>query len=258
MTRKELKVRYKNSVLGFAWSLVNPLLYLVVFYVAFQVILRSAVPSFPLFLLSGLLVWNLFSTGLAGATGSIVANSGIVNKVSFPREILPLAAVGAALVHFFLQGLVLVVALLVVRWDVAWTYVPLVPLALIGILLLAGALGILLSALNVYLRDTSHFLELALLAWFWFTPIVYPFMTIGSRGGWQTKLYMCNPVTPVVLVFQRALYAKTSVGATKILPDWSFGGYAAYLGLTFGLGIIVLAIGISVFGRLEANFAEEL
>ena len=226
MTRKELKVRYKNSVLGFAWSLVNPLLYLVVFYVVFQVILQSAVPSFPLFLLSGLLVWNLFSTGLAGATGSIVANSGIVNKVSFPREILPLAAVGAALVHFFLQGLVLVVALLVVRWDVAWTYMPLVPLALIGILLLAGALGILLSALNVYLRDTSHFLELALLAWFWITPIVYPFMTIGSRGGWQTKLYMCNPVTPVVLVFQRALYAKRPPsGRRQILPDWSFGAY---------------------------------
>jgi ABC-2 type transport system permease protein len=162
MTRKELKVRYKNSVLGFAWSLVNPLLYLVVFYVAFDVILQASTPAFPLFLLSGLLVWNLFGTGLGGATGSIVANSGIVNKVSFPREILPLAAVGAALVHFFLQGLVLVAALAVVRWDVAWAYVPLVPLALVGVLLLAGALGILLSALNVYLRDTQHFLELAL------------------------------------------------------------------------------------------------
>jgi ABC-type polysaccharide/polyol phosphate export permease len=259
MTRKELKVRYKNSVLGFAWSLVNPLLYLVVFYVAFQVILRSATPAFPLFLLSGLLIWNLFSTGLGGATGSIVGNSGLVNKVSFPREILPLAAVGAALVHFFLQGLVLVAALAVVRWDVAWAYIPLLPFALIGILLLAGALGILLSALNVYLRDTAHFLELALLAWFWMTPIVYPFMTLGARGGWQTKIFMCNPVTPVVLVFQRALYAKLTTDAgTKLLPDWSWGAYAGYLGVTFGVGIIVLAIGVAVFGRLEANFAEEL
>ena len=258
MTRKELKVRYKNSVLGFAWSLVNPLLYLVVFYVAFQVILQSATPAFPLFLLSGLLIWNLFSTGLGGATGSIVANSGIVNKVAFPREILPLASVGAAMVHFFLQGIVLIAALLVFRWDVAWEYIPLIPVALVGILLLAGALGILLSALNVYLRDTQHFLELALLAWFWMTPIVYPFMTIGSRSGWSTKLYMCNPVTPVVLVFQRGLYAKVSDGDTLILPDWSWASYAGYLGLTFGVALVVLAIAVAVFGRLEANFAEEL
>src|SRR6516164_1016020 len=83
MVRKELKVKYKNSVLGFAWSLLNPLLYLVVFYIAFEKILGSGIPSFPIYLLSGLLVWNLFSTGLAGATGSVVANAGLVKKVSF-------------------------------------------------------------------------------------------------------------------------------------------------------------------------------
>ena len=104
MVRKELKIKYKNSVLGFAWSLLNPLLYLVVFYVAFELILKSSVPSFPIYLLSGLLVWNLFSGGLAAATSSVVGNSGLVKKVSFPREILPLAAVGSILVHFFLQS----------------------------------------------------------------------------------------------------------------------------------------------------------
>ncbi len=143
MTRKELKVKYKNSVLGFAWSLLNPLLYLVVFYIAFQLILGTAVPGFPIFLLSGLLVWNLFSTGLAGASGSVVANAGLVKKVSFPREILPLAAVGSMLVHFFLQSLVLFAVLAIVRWDVAWAYVPLMPVALVALLLLTGAFGIL-------------------------------------------------------------------------------------------------------------------
>src|SRR3954464_3061712 len=93
MVRNELKIKYKNSILGFAWSLLNPLLYLVVFYVAFQLILGTAVPGFPFFLLSGLLVWNLFSTGLSGACGSVVLNAGLVKKVAFPREILPLAAV---------------------------------------------------------------------------------------------------------------------------------------------------------------------
>ena len=147
MVRKELKVKYKNSVLGFAWSLLNPLLYLVVFYIVVRADPAArASPSFPIYLLSGLLVWNLFSTGSAGATGSIVGNSGLVKKVAFPREILPLASVGATLVHFFLQSMVLFVVLVVVRWHVAWAYVPLLPLALIALLLLAGALGILLSA----------------------------------------------------------------------------------------------------------------
>jgi ABC-2 type transport system permease protein len=269
MTRKELKVKYKNSVLGFAWSLLNPLLYLVVFWIAFDKILGTAVPSFPFFLLSGLLVWNFFSTALGGACGSVVSNAGLVKKVSFPREILPLAAVGSMLVHFFLQSLVLFVVLAAVRWDLAWSYVPLVPVALIALVLLAGALGILLSAVNVYLRDTQHFLELALLAWFWMTPIVYGFMTIGRRGGWFAKAYLLNPVTPIVLIFQRAIYAKldnpkvivtaaTGPKANQILPHWPMTGYLLYLGYSFAFGIVMLAIAIAVFGRSEANFAEEL
>jgi ABC-2 type transport system permease protein len=274
MVRTELKVRYKNSALGFAWSLLNPLLYLVVFYVAFDLILGAGIPAFPLFLMSGLLVWNLFSAGLGGATGSVVGNAGLVNKVSFPREILPLASIGAALVHFFLQSIVLAVALLVARWDVAVRYLPLLPLALVALLLLLAGLGILLSAINVYLRDTQHFLELALLAWFWMTPIVYGYMTIGARGGFGTRLYQANPVTPVVLTFQRALYAKLDTGTdqgssgsgplrhvtnvVQILPDWSWTRYLLYLGYTAAVGIALLGLGIAVFGRLEVNFAEEL
>jgi ABC-2 type transport system permease protein len=260
MVRKELKIKYKNSVLGFAWSLLNPLLYLVVFYIAFEKILRAGIPSFPIWLLSGLLVWNLFSTGLAAATTSVVANAGLVKKVSFPREILPLANVGSMLVHFFLQSLVLFVVLAAVRWHVAWAYIPLLPLALIALLLITGALGILLSAVNVYLRDTQHFLELALLAWFWVTPIVYAFQTVAAHhAGWFKGLWMANPVTPVVLTFQRAIYARLNDGGgNPLLPHWSYGWYVAYLAMSFAFGFIVLAIAVRVFGRAEANFAEEL
>ena len=266
MVRKELKVKYKNSVLGFAWSLLNPLLYLVVFYIAFEKILKSGIPSFPIYLLSGLLVWNLFSTGLAGATGSVVGNSGLVKKVSFPREILPLAAVGSMLVHFFLQSLVLFAVLAIVQWQVAWSYMPLLPFALVALLLVTASLGILLSALNVYLRDTQHFLELALLAWFWMTPIVYPFQLVARHGGGNYAvfklLWMANPVTPIVLVFQRAIYAEMTNISTKpptpLLPHWPYWGYCAYLGLSFVFGAIVLAIAAKVFGKAEVNFAEEL
>jgi len=263
MVRNELKIKYKNSVLGFAWSLLNPLLYLVVFYIAFTIILGSNIPAFPIWLLSGLLVWNLFSTGLGAATGSVVANSGLVKKVSFPREILPLAAVGSMLVHFFLQSAVLFVVLAIVRWDLAWWYVPLLPIALAVLLLLTSALGILLSAVNVYLRDTAHFLELALLAWFWVTPIVYAFQLVAVRPGWAKWPWFANPVTPIVLIFQRAIYARLTnpdapVGHRELLPNWPYWGFVAYLGYSLVFALIVMTLAIRVFGRSEANFAEEL
>jgi ABC-2 type transport system permease protein len=228
--------------------------------------LKSGIPAFPIWLLSGLLVWNLFSTGLGAATGSVVANSGLVKKVSFPREILPLAAVGSMLVHFFLQSMVLFTVLAVVRWDLAWAYVPLIPLALIALLLVTSALGILLSAINVYLRDTSHFLELALLAWFWVSPVVYQFQLVGNRHGWSKYAWLANPVTPIILVFQRAIYARldnvhTVAGVrtvTPLLPHWPYWGFLAYLGWSFAFGIITLVVAVRVFGRSEANFAEEL
>jgi ABC-type polysaccharide/polyol phosphate export permease len=265
LVRKELKVKYKNSTLGFLWSLVNPLLYLVVYTIAFQVILQAGIPEFPIFLLSGLLVWNLFSTGLGAGTSSIVVNAGLVKKVWFPREILVLASIGAALVHFFLQAAVLLVFMAIVQHAVAWAYFPLMFFALAVCLVLTAAVAVLLSSVNVYLRDTQHFLDLALLAWFWFTPIVYPFMLVGERARWQVALFMCNPVTAIVLVFQRALYARVDAplagsryDISSILPAWSMGGYFLYVLAVAVFSALLLLFSLYVFGRLENNFAEEL
>jgi ABC-2 type transport system permease protein len=266
LVRKELKVKYKNSTLGFLWSLVNPLLYLFVYTLAFQVILQAGIPQFPIFLLSGLLVWNLFASGLAAGTTSIVVNAGLVKKVWFPREILVLASIGAGLVHFFLQGAVLLAFMAVVQHAIAWSYVPLMLFALAVALLLTAGVAILLSAVNVYLRDTQHFLDLALLAWFWMTPIVYPFMLVGGRDEWWVKLYMCNPVTAIVLVFQRTLYARVDAPddssrfghLQSILPDWSMGEYALYVLAVAAFASVLLLFALYVFGRLENNFAEEL
>ncbi len=265
--RTQLNVKYKNSALGFLWSMLNPALYLVVFYVVFQLILENGIPSFPIFLLSGLLIWNLFSAGIAGATGSIVGGGAIVKKVSFPREILPLSAVGAGLVHFFLQSVVLVLALVLFRYSVGWEYLPLIPPALLALVLLAGALGLFLSAVNVRLRDTEHMVELALLAWFWMTPIVYPFMLIAERGGFVAQLYKLNPLVWIVIAFQRAIYnqpqPKSAAGAgtdlIKILPvDADFWYYAWHVGVVGAIAAALFLAGLAYFGRVEGNFSEEL
>ncbi|MDQ1467611.1 MAG: lipopolysaccharide transport system permease protein [Actinomycetota bacterium] len=263
MTRTALKVKYKNSVLGFVWSMLNPALYLVVYYVVFQVILKNGVPYFTIYLLSGLLVWNLFSGALAGATGSIVGNSGLIKKVDFPREVLPLAAVGAALVHFFLQTLVLFGALAVFRYGVNWPYVPLLVPALLVLLLLAAAIGVLLSAINVYMRDMQHMLELLLLAWFWGTPIVWYFGLVEKVGSSRHALLLLNPVASVTLTFQRALYGRLAftdkVGKRhNILPDYSILQHLELLGAVLVASFAILWLAFVVFGRLEGNFAEEL
>jgi ABC-2 type transport system permease protein len=244
--------------------MVNPALYLVVFYVVFVIIMPNGIPSFPIFLLSGLLVWNLFSAALGGGTGAIVANAAIVKKVSFPREILPLAAVGSALVHFFLQAIVLFAALVVARYEVAWSYMPLLVPALLTVLLLAAALAVLLSAVNVNLRDTAHLLELALLGWFWFTPIVWPFRTLSDNpklDGWEWVLWL-NPVTPIVLAFQRAIYNKTEVVnggvVSPILPEGGPVFYLWHVGIVFGAAAVLFVLALSYFGRVEGDFAEEL
>ena len=266
LVRKELKVKYKDSSLGFFWSMLNPAMYLAVFYVVFQVILGSGIPYFAIFLLSGLLAWNLFSASLTAATGSIVNNGSLVNKVYFPREILPLSTVGANLVHFFLQVLVLLTALAVFRYGVDFEYLWLVLPALVVLLLLAAGIAILFAALNVYARDLQHLLELVLLAWFWMTPIVYPWQLqadqLAERGA-TSALTLLNPVTPVVITLQRAIYGTDSfVGddgtTTFILPDEGPLWYLRNLGIIGLVAIALLVFAVHVFGRLEANFAEEL
>ncbi|MEM9606569.1 MAG: ABC transporter permease [Actinomycetota bacterium] len=275
LVRKELKVKYKDSTLGFLWSLLNPALSLGVFYVVFQIFLGAGIPAFAIFLLCGLLVWNLFSASLAGATGSVTAAGGLVNKVYFPRVILPLAAVGAAVVHFFLQGIVLVAALMVTRYDVELTWLPLLALAFVATVALATGFAIMLSAVNVYARDTQHILELSLLAWFWLTPIVYPVDLVITQTEARSVpdwLYLLNPIVPLVMTFQRVLHNRVDfeqevrlrengpidIQITRILPDESFLWYVSANLVVIGIGVALIGAALHVFSRLEGNFAEEL
>jgi ABC-2 type transport system permease protein len=254
LVRKDLKVRYKSSVLGFLWSLLNPAMLLLVYYFVFSVLLGSGIPRFPIYLLSGLLVWNLFNVGLISGTGSVVSASSIVNKVWFPREVLPLSAIGAAVVHFFLQGIVMVLTLLVFRHPVAWSYLPLLPFALFTLLLFLAALALLGSAINVYLRDMQHLVEIALLPWFFCSPIVYSYDLIAQKLGRFQFLYLLNPVTPVVLVFQRAIYG----GYSDVVHKFPYWWYARNLVFVLIGSLLILTFALSVFRRLEGNFTEEL
>jgi len=257
LVRKELKVKYKNSFLGFAWTLLNPALYLVVFSVVFKVILNSAVDYYAVFLLSGLLAWNLFAASLSGATVGISGNAQLVQKVWMPREVLALAPIGAALMHFFFQLIVLIGALLLFQLPIDWAGIPLLFFALGVLLLLSVSLGIALSAINVYMRDTQHLLELVILAWFWFSAIVYPYRQVSDKMGSKAGLMLLNPMLPVIAAFQRVIYNPSA--GQKILPDnvdlWWYYRNLAIIGV-FSVGLLFGSLWL--FGRLEDNIAEEI
>jgi ABC-2 type transport system permease protein len=266
LVRKELKVKYKGSALGFAWSLLNPAFTLTIYFVVFTYLLPNNVPQFAIYLLSGLLVWNIFSQSLAGAVGSVTGNAAIVKKVSFPREILPLASIGAALFNGLLQSIVMVIALVAMWHQPSFEYFALLPVAVLVLTLLSSAIGILLAAVNVKFRDTQHLLEVALSLWFWLTPIVYNLGGRIANGlkdhdlGW---LYFANPVTPIVLSFQRAFYStdpKIDVDGvmTSVVPNYDLGWYLTHLGIVAAISMVIMWIALSVFGKLEGNFAEEL
>jgi ABC-2 type transport system permease protein len=259
LARKELRVKYKSTVLGVAWSMLNPLLYLLVFYVVFTYFLPSGLDDFPVYLLSGLLPWTLFSSSVAGATGSIISNANLVTKVAFPHELLPLATVRAQTVNFGFQFIVLVAFLLAFGHPLIHRGVVLLPLALGVLLLFIIALGFATATWNVRYRDTGHLVELALLMWFWSTPIVYPVKTVlDSFGSLGETLYLLNPLTNIVLGFQRAIYAGTSSKALESLPVPGLRWYAFRLLAVGAASLVILMLSWRLFYRRSGDFAEEL
>jgi ABC-2 type transport system permease protein len=267
LVRKDLKVKYKNSALGFVWSMANPLLYLAVFTLVFTFFLPNGVPKFAVLFMSGFLVWSFFNGATLHATGAVVGNANLVKKVRFPRLVLPLASVGFAGVHFVLQLLVFFVFLVPFYPDAfgpqLWLLVPALAVAVV----FTVAMSLLASALNVRYRDVQHLLEIVMLAWFWITPIVYPVTVVRDRLAekgllWMFKFYMANPITAVVVAAQRAIYnhpvVATAEGPRQVLPAGGYGFYLQWLAVAAAISTVLLVVGLWTFRRLQADFAEEL
>jgi ABC-2 type transport system permease protein len=268
LVRRELKVRYKDSSLGFLWTLVRPITLLLVYYFAIGVFLGASrnIPSFAIYVFSGLTLWALYSDMLVGGTVSVYNNANLIRKVYLPREVFPISAVGSALFNFAVQFGVLLLAMLVLgQFPVTWDLLYIFPAAFIVILFGAG-FAILLSALNVFLRDVAYLVEVAILVLFWASPIVYSWLQVSKslHGGWLAYAYLYNPITPAILAFQKATwfsgpavqaeFAKTGVRAAQIYPEnlnW-------YLLGAILLGVVFLWFAHRIFGRLEGSFAQEI
>ncbi len=259
---RELKARYKDSSLGIVWSLFRPLAQLLIYYFAIGKVLGASrgTPDFAIFVFVGLTMWTLFSEIVSASTVSILANAGLVKKVYLPREIFPLAAVGSALVNFGIQLIVLVIGIITLSTS------PFDPgnlgyavVAILTLVLFSTSIGLLLSAVNVYLRDIQHFVEIAMLLLFWASPVVYSFKFVHNQlhGNWIEQIYLANPVTIAVLGFQKAVWASGSA-ATGVLTQYWPPDLILRMVVTSGVSIVLLLISQRVFSRLQGNFAQEL
>lgn len=247
LVARDLKVRYKSSVLGFLWSLLNPILMMLVFYVVFTVLLARGIQAFPLFILSALLPWHFFATSVTAGLKSIVAHASLVKKVYFPREVLPLSLVLANLVNFLLAVPVLIILMLLFGAPFTWNLIYF-PLILIIELIFVLGITLALSAVYVFFRDTEVIVEVLLTAWFFLTPVFYRMDDLTQAWhGLDVKriMYILNPMASIIESFRLIFYN----GAT---PDLYF------LLRTFVTAVVVLALGYWVFLRLGKSFGEEL
>jgi ABC-2 type transport system permease protein len=266
LVRKELKVKYAASVFGAVWSLLNPLVFLAVFTFVVNVT-GNSFPNFPIYLLSGLLAWNLFSVSLTGGARTVIDNANLVKKVSFPREVLPLSAVGVALVDFVLQSAVFLLYIVVSGYGFHLPELVIYPLAFATLLVFTLALTFWLAALNVRYRDIQHLLNVALLVWFWMTPIVYSAFQVqevlaGRKilGVSLWGLYQANPLASIAMGFQRALYGVIRpVGSDQpVLPEVSLAWLAGVLAIVLAASVAFLLYTWRRFFDLSGDFAEEL
>jgi len=248
---RDLKVRYRNSVLGVAWSLLNPLFMMLVFTVVFTVMQRSDIERYPVFVLCALLPWNFFLSSVTGATGSIVNSAHLVKKVYFPREVLPLSTVLSNLVNFLLALTVLFGMMAFFRVKLT-LWILYLPLLIVVQIVFSSGMALLLSTVHVFYRDTQHIVEVVMLAWFFVTPIFWDHNILPETASflsvdWPVRrlTFILNPMASLISAYRDILYFGRKIDL-------------AFLSRTVVTALAFLAIGYWIFTRYSKVFGEEV
>ncbi len=249
---RDLKVRYKNSFLGIAWSWLSPLLMMIVYTLFFTIFLRNdSIANYPVFLLCGTLPWGFFVDSITQTTGSIVGNAHLIKKVYFPREVLPISVVLSNLVNFLIALPIFFLLALLSGASLSW-WILLLPLTMLIQLIFILGLAFFLSTLNVFYRDTQHLLGVAVQAWFFLTPVFYPISTVpqeahllGITFNAQLWLRRLNPMASIIASYRDLLYWGAPTGLDFLLR-------------TAVTSLVFLVVGYLIFLRYSARFGEDI
>ena len=240
---REIKVRYKQSVLGIFWSILQPLSMMIIFTIVFSRFAK--IPSdgipYPLFSYTALLPWTFFATSLSFAIPSLVSNANLLTKIYFPREIFPIASILAASVDFFIAAIIFFVILIVYKVALTFNALYIVPILLIQVLLTL-AVSLFASAVNVYYRDIKYALPFFVQVWMYLCPIIYPVSSVPDRFR---SLYMLNPMAPIINGYRQVLLIGTA-------PDFY------YLGISAFVALITLYLSYKYFKMVEMSFADKI
>ncbi len=248
LTKKELKVKYRGSALGFFWSLLNPILTMLVYSFVFSIVLRAGIQEFGIFLICALLPFNFLSNSVNYGTGSIISNSNLVNKIYFPREILPLSIVFSNLVNFLFELVALFIVLAFMGYKF-YLFLYILPVLILIQFFLVVGMTLLVSALNVFFRDLQHLITIVMMVWFFGTPIIYPLSMVPER--FQPFIKFINPMTIYVTYYRNIFYY------TKFHEGAGFPSVLETIA-ALGISLLIFFIGYFVFKKLEYRFAEEI
>jgi len=243
LVRKDLRGRYKGSVLGFLWTFINPLFQLIVYTIAFSFVLSSPVEKYYLYLFVALIPWIFFSSSIQGGSSSILSAKNLVSKIYFPREVIPVSYVTSCFVNMLLTFIIIFIVVIISGVGLNIKAIACLPLIMIVEYLMALGLALLFSAVTVFFRDMEHILSIVTMAWIYLTPVLYPIEMIEDPD--IRRLFYLNPMTSVIIAYRDVLYYARVPELSTLLTAFLFG-------------IASLVIGELVFSRLKRNFAEVL
>lgn len=242
LVKRELRGRYKGSILGFLWTFINPLLQLLVYTLVFSIIMRSGIEKYYLFLFVALVPWMFFSSSITSGSECVFASGEMVKKIYFPREVLPIATVTSGFVNMILSFLVVFAVLILSGFGVNLKAMCFLPIVMIVEYILSLGFALLASALTVYVRDLAYILGIITMAWQFLTPIMYSEEQVPVE---LRPIFNLNPMTSIIEAYRTILYYKEIPQISTLLQATI-------------VGIVFVIIGYVVFRKLQKGFAEEL
>ncbi len=239
--KKEIRGKYKGSFLGILWSFVNPLLMTLIYAIVFPFLLRNTTPHYVTYLIIGILPWNWFTTVISQGTSTFLANAGIIKKVYFPREILPISVVTSGLINFLISCIIIIIFLICsgIGFSINILFLPLI---LFAQFIISLAIIFVTSSINVYIRDAEYIINFFIQMLFYATPILY---SLDMFPNYIQNLLLLNPLVTIINGYRNIFYYQTIPPIKSSL-------------IIIGVGLIALYISYKIFKKLEKGFAEEL